>query len=192
MWWLAVPAVVGAAAVIWSIFDDDAKEAQQRWHTARQEAQRTVEECRSHIEENLAEAQESYDFHFLTDLHFSSFRIADHAYSLLSDSRVSLDAMNRMLVEAKTKRAELKERKKRASSSDERGDLNKEIQMINELRNAVFPQKDALKQQRNDFHAEVKRLNRQTHRLKVAIRDRCGIRGQEWYERLEARKAARG
>jgi len=38
---------------------------------------------------------------------------------------------------------------------------------------------------------ELKRLNNQTRRLKLIIRDRCGQKGKDWYARLDERTVKR-
>ena len=65
----------------------------------------------------------------------------------------------------------------------------RQVQSLYKLRETLFPDKDILKAQRDNFLAEVKRLNNQTRTLKEAIRDRTGSKGKDWYERLSARVA---
>ncbi len=187
-WWLVPVATVGAAAAIWAIFDREARDARNQWERDWKRVQRSVEDHRRNIQRNLNRAQTSYDFHLLVDLHFSSFRVADHAYSSLRDARKSLDAMGKMLVQAKHRKNELIQ-KKRAAPFEERQQIQAEIDILTELRDDIFPDKDAVKQQRDELHSELKRLNNQTHQLKIAIRDRCGYKGRDWYNRLEERKA---
>ena len=99
--------------------------------------------------------------------------------------------MGKMLVEAKSKREELKEKKRATRSREDRAEIQKEIDLLNELRAGIFPDKDAVKAQRDELHAAVRRMNERTRELKLAIRDRCGSKGRDWYDRLEARTAAR-
>lgn len=191
MWWLLPIAAVGAAGAIYAYFDGEAKDARKRWQRDRARVERTVEEHRQNIERRLDEAQASYDFHVLTDLHHSSFKVGDEAYRLLKDARASLEVMGRMLVDAKARRAEFQDALRPERDIERRRKLLAEIDMLNELRSQVFPDKDELKTQRDQLFAEVQRLNEQTRRLKGAIRDRCGSRGRDWYAKLEERRAAR-
>ena len=191
MWWLAIPIAAGAVAAIWGIFNQDARDARTRWESEKDRLQQEVERHRQNIEQNLAKAETSYSFQLLQDLHYSSVRVADHAYSALRDAFKSLDTMGLMLVEAKTKRGEAYARLRSASGHSERHQIQQEIELINDLRATVFPDKDAVKAQKNSLLAEVKRLNEQTRKLKVAIRDRCGAKGRDWFNRLEARTARR-
>jgi len=189
-WWLAVLVVVGTAAAVWALFDSEARDARERWERDRHQVQRSVEEHRRNIEANLSSAHASYSFKLLNDLHWSSHQVGKHAYTALTDARRSLDVMGEMLVDAKRRRAELRERLRGASKA-QREELQAEIDLLNDLRASIFPDKDELKMQRNELLAEVRRLNAQTGELKLAIRDRCGSRGREWYRALEARTEAR-
>lgn len=170
MWWLVPIAVVGAAAAIYSYFDGEAQVARSRWENQRETVIRTVAEHRRNIEKNLERAQASYDFKLLTDLHFSSHRVADSAYKLLNDARTSLDVMGRMLKDAKTQRDKYFTELKTTKDLARRRVINEEIDLLNGLRAAVFPDKDSVKQQRDDFQSEVLRLNEQTRILRG-----CGI-----------------
>jgi hypothetical protein len=191
MWWLVPIAVAGVAGAIYAYFDGEARDARTRWEKQRDRVAQTVEEHRLNIERNLSLAHASYDFKMLTDLHFSSVRVADSAYGLLRDASASLDVMGRMLKDAKSKRDDLRLQLQAAKTGEHRRRLVEEIKMLNELRTRVFPDKDSVKGQRDSLLAEVQRLNAQTRLLKEAVRDRCGPRGRDWYARLEARTQAR-
>ena len=191
MWWLAPAAIIGVATAIYKICDDDAKEARREWEQKREEVKRTVHEHRAHIERHLSKAQTSYDFHVLTDMHYSSHRVGQHAYKSLQDAKKSLDVMGQMLVQAKSKRNDLKRELSKAQRPQERAVLREEIKLLNELRTSIFPDKDAVKSQRDELLAELRSMNQRTRELKLMIRDRCGERGRDWYRSLEARSNKR-
>ena len=191
MWWL-IPIGLGlAAAAIIKALDDEAGSERKRWNQHYQEVQRDIEWHRNNIEKHLGEAQASYDFHVLTDLHFSSMKVADEAYKLLNGGHMSISAISKAIVTAKEQIAHLTERRRSSTDSQERQAIVGEIDGLRKLRKTLFDDKDALTNQKNGFLSEVKRLNNQTRMLKENIRDRTGIRGAEWYQRTEARKASK-
>lgn len=187
MWWL-IPAVVGAAGAIWAYFDNEACEARERWEQDRERVASALEEQRRLVEWHLADARARVEFRQFVDLHFASQRAADAAYALLEDARLSLDRMGKMIVEARRKRDELEEEIQRTRDHSRRRALVEAQRVVRELRKKVFDDKDAVKAQRDELLAEVQRLNAQTRALKLAIRDRCGERGRDWYARLEGRR----
>jgi len=187
MWWL-LGLVVGGALIL----SEEAKQSRRRWAERYREVERTVEEHRANIEAHLVDAQASCNFHLLRNVYVSSFKVADEAYKLLTDARESLNGIGQALIDAKTRINELKEkRESKELSPEERVNIQKEIDDLFELRKALFPDKDKVKQERDHLLEEVKKLNQQTHNLKEAIRDRCGYGGRLWYAKLERRKARR-
>ncbi len=190
MFWIIGPiVVVGVVAAIISSASEGEKNARRNWESKREEVKKTVEEHRKNIETHLQKAQQSYDFHFLVDLHFSSHRIADSAYKLLNDARDSLGATIRILNQAFSKKNELKS-KLEISTRELKKEYLTEIRSLNEFIGKVLEDKKTMESQRNGLHEEVKRLNAQTAELKGVIRDRCGEKGSDWHQRLEQRAQA--
>jgi hypothetical protein len=192
MWWL-IPVGYGLKWLYDAVTEDE-RGARRRWENKRAAVEKTIDEHRKNIEGNIARAQNSYNYHFLIDLHFSSAKVADSAYGLLDDARSSLDAMNKMLIKSKEQRAKLEyelENPRRPKDTRTVNELKEQLKIVSEIRKNVFEDRDKVQDQQETFFSEVKRLNIQTKELKNLIRDRCGYKGQEWYKRLEARKRAR-
>ncbi len=188
MYWLIPVGIIGIGALLYSALDNSAGQKRKEWESKYRQVQDDVESHRKNIEAHLARARASYDFYLLTNLHYSSMKVADEAYKLLSSSNEALDAIGDTLQKAKEKIAELKALRDNASGT-KRVEMSQEIDSLYKLRETLFPDKDILKAQRDNFLAEVKRLNNQTRTLKEAIRDRTGSKGKDWYERLSARVA---
>lgn len=183
-------ALVGAGIWIYNELESESSAQRERWRSKRDEVQRSLEWHKQQIETHLADAQRSFDFKVLVDMHYSCVKVADQAYALLQDARTSLDKIGEAIVKTKEEREKLFERKKQASG-EERLAIQEEINSIQSLRKKLFDDKDEIKSQRDEFLSRVKELNSKTHSLKISIRDRTGTRGREWYQRLEARKRAR-
>lgn len=195
IWWLIVGiigGVIGVANAILNRLRNTAAKQRQRWANEYQAVERQIQQYDRQIQYKLQEAQYTVDFHVLTNLHFESMKIADHAYELLKDSRVALDAIGNAIVEAaKEKNRLIAEKRSLPSYSSRKPQLEQEIGALVELGNQLYPDKDQLKTQRDHFHNQVAQFNARTHTLKLAIRDRCGERGQDWFRRLEARTSIR-
>jgi len=181
-------ALVGVGIAIYNEFEEQSSVSRQRWNSKREEVQRSIEWHEEKITDHLGDAKQSYDFKILIDMHFSCVKVADQAYTLLKDARVSLDKIGDALVKTKEQRAILFTKKKESKSKEERIEIQEEIDSIQYLRKKLFNDKDEIKQQRDGFLLKVKDLNSKTHELKISIKERTGFRGLDWYERLEARK----
>ena len=183
--------LVGAAAVAaWKHFDDGAKEARSRWERDRKSVEKTLKEHRKHLAKHLAEAQDRADFVLLVDVHFSSHRVGDAAYKLLDDARISLRAMNSMLRDIDENGVAL-ERSMRRMGPTQRTQLAAEIASLVQMYDAIVPDRDAVVAQAGALRDDVAGMNAQTRELKLAIRDRCGSRGRDWFDRLEERTRQR-
>ncbi len=192
MWWIIPVVGVGAGLkLLYDVVSEEEREARTRWENKREEVERSLEEHQRNIESHIQQAQNSYDFHFLVDLHYSSSQVANAAYHLLNDAKSSFSGMSKMLKKSKEQRSFLQTELEEAERNQSRKAIYETIEqlkMVNELRKSVFNDRDKVKEQKVNFLAEVQRLNRQTKKLKEFIRDRCGDGGREWYNRLEARR----
>lgn len=195
MFWFALPILaVGVGAWIYNSVSENERQAERRWKEKKAEVEKSLVEHRQNIEHHIKQAQSSYDFQFLVDMHYSSVKVADAAYKLLVDSRDSISGINKMLNNAKQRKTTLENELQIARNNKNKSEIHSiisELKVVNELRKELFLQKDNLLVQKNSFFEEVKRLNIQTSELKQYIRHRCGIQGLEWYQRLENRKLSK-
>ncbi len=191
-WWAAgAIALFGiGTAVILSSVSKEEYEARERWATKHSEAKKTVEAHRTNIESHIRDAQQSFDFHSLINLHFSSLRAADNAYGLFNDARTSLSSIYQILDRINEQKNFQKSSLSEVGLKDSKSIVS-EIRSLDEFKSSVLGDLVDLKSQKEHLFAEVKRLNEQTHHLKIAIRDRCGQKGKEWFDRLEARSISR-
>lgn len=127
-------------------------------------------------------------------MHYSSVQIANAAYKLLDDARISLRAISTMLNNVKQQKLSLERDLAFAKGQKNRAAIIRiieELKQINAYRRALFEEKDKQKAEKDNLYQEVKRLNQQTGELKQHIRLRCGNKGQTWFLNLEQRKKQR-
>ena len=182
IWWVAGVVAAGAVKLILDSFSEQERRARKDWQNKYSEVKRTTAEHREHIEKHLKQAQNSYDFHVLTDMHFSSMIVANAAYKALDNAKISQRAITKGI---RKTRAEIKQQQDKIdleSSYEQRGVLIEEIKLIRQLLKEFYTEVNTLKKQTQKLYDEVQQLNAQTGALKLAIRDRCGLRGGEWYE----------
>ena len=104
MYWLIPVGIIGIGALLYSALDNSAGQKRKEWESKYRQVQDDVESHRKNIEAHLARARASYDFYLLTNLHYSSMKVADEAYKLLSSSNEALDAIGDTLQKAKKER----------------------------------------------------------------------------------------
>ncbi|MGB2221778.1 hypothetical protein [Neptunomonas sp.] len=196
MLWM-IPVGIGVGVGIKLLYDavtEEEKEARVRWEEKREQVEKSIEEHQRNIDNHIQEASSSYDFHFLVDLHYSSMKVADVAYKLLDDARLSLNGMNRMLREAKKQKLALESEliiAKKEKNREAKSNIIEQLKVVNEIRRSLFDDRDKVSEQKDTFLSEVKRLNNQTRDLKIHVKDRCGSKGLDWFNRGEERKRSR-
>lgn len=184
-------ALIGAGVWIYNELQEQAGAERERWRSKREEVKRSIEWHENQIQNHLSDARNSYDFKVLVDMHFSCMKVADQAYSLLKDARVSQRKIGEAIRKTKEQLDLLFSKKRVSRDFGEKSEIQAEISSLQELRAKLFGDRDEIEVQRNQFEAKVKDLNAKTHDLKTSIRDRTGSKGQDWYARLEARKQLR-
>ncbi len=130
----------------------------------------------------LARAQRALDFDELKAMHTESRKIADDAY--------------RVMRRAATEEDEIWARiKQTMQERDASGGHDAQPGHYKQILDALHEEKDMMHQFRVPYDDELKQRNQATGRLRDAIRDNCGEKGQEWYrgvmERAEARREGR-
>lgn len=194
IWVLPVLAAVGVGAWIYNSVTEEEQQAQRDWHKKSKSVEKTVSKRRKEIERHIRQAQNSYNFHYLVEMHYSSVQIANAAYKLLDDARISLRSISTMLNNVKQQKLSLERDLAFAKGQKNRAAIIRiieELKQINAYRRALFEEKDKQKAEKDNLYQEVKRLNQQTGELKQHIRLRCGNKGQTWFLNLEQRKKQR-
>ncbi|MEI6706064.1 MAG: hypothetical protein WCK96_02895 [Methylococcales bacterium] len=194
MLWL-IPVGIGVIGfglkLLSDIVSEDEYRARSNWQAKRVEVEKSLSDHQANIETHINRAQHSYDYHFLTNLHYSSQQVANAAYKLLDDAKKSLSGINKMLVSAKQQREQLQQTLETARANKDKAlihDTIEQLKMVNELRKSVFEDRDNIQQEKDSLLAELQKLNNRTRELKDLIKNRCGSKGSDWYYRLEARK----
>lgn len=194
IWVLPVLAAVGVGAWIYNAVTEEEQQAQRDWQKKRNSVEKSVLKRRKEIEHHIRQAQSSYNFHYLVEMHYSSVQIANAAYKLLDDARISLRAIGTMINNTKQRKLSLERDLAFAKGKKNRAAVVRiieELKQINASRRALFEEKDKQKAEKDNLYQEVKRLNQQTGELKQHIRYRCGSKGQIWFQNLEQRKKLR-
>lgn len=160
----------------------------------RQEVERTLDEHNRNIRNYLESKRNMYEYHKMVDYHYSSVQIANVAYDLMNNSKISLRGINNLIVKTNTHRNDLQKQIEIAKAEGNKKTLFEkieEIKVVNIIRKTQFEERDTIKKQTDDFYEKVKELNMQTSDIKNKIKLNCGQRGYDWYERLEIRRRLR-
>lgn len=189
--WFLIPIAGLVVAGIVALASEEEASARRSWENKYQGAKDEVESLRRDIERHLSETRSTYDFYVLNEYYYSSFRFADNAYKLLNDSRTSLGGLKKMIDATNDKRREISKRLESKMSREDKAEYIGELRNLTEFRDALQQDFNKVLAQKCDFAEEVARLNQQTEKLKTAMRERCGLKGREWYANLQQRISSR-
>ena len=78
-------------------FSNKELEAKKNWQENVIKVEKYISDQEVKISEYTSRKNSEIDFHTLTNVHFTSMKIADQAYRLFDYSKIYLDAMNRNL-----------------------------------------------------------------------------------------------
>jgi hypothetical protein len=187
-WWIA-GAAVGVAKLILDSFSDQERQARDNWERTHRKVKKSTEEHRQHIEKHLRSARESWDFHVLADMHYSSMIVANVAWKTMKNASSSIRTVKKGLQQTRREIIRIQEQINNESNRRKKWQSIEEIKVVRQLSKEFQVEMKTLKSQSSSLLEEVKRLNKQTGDLKLAIRDRCGRGGLMWYEALEHRKS---
>jgi glutamine synthetase type III len=187
-----IPVVVGAAvglavAGIITSWWNQSGQIRERWDSSYLDLIRTIEEHEENINQHINRINESCSFYELTDLHYSSYKVADEAYRLKQDAEHSIYTQHVAINKITAAIDLLYDRMRNLQNRDEKDILQKEIEDTLDLKKQLYSDLSSLKDQYNDYKGKVKHFNSITSSIKFAIRDHCGQQGKEWYNRLQER-----
>lgn len=172
-------------------FSNKELEAKKNWQENVIKVEKYISDQEVKISEYTSRKNSEIDFHTLTNVHFTSMKIADQAYRLFDYSKIYLDAMNRNLKITTERKNKINSLFNSKIEYNKKVKLTEELKGLNEMRNQLFDDKDILNSQKISLQTKLKSFNIRTSSLKFQIRDNCGQQGSDWYNRLEQRKENR-
>lgn len=190
MWWV-IPVAIGGAALIYNWLSQEASDTRKRFESRYDDLVRDLEWHNENLRHHVEQAQYSADFHLLTNVHFSSFKVADATYDALRDARKSQASVQEAIDQARSKKRDLNSELRKKPTSERRQEILNELHEFDRFISILIGDIKDISEKVFNLKTEIEQLNTRTRELKLAIRDRCGLRGREWYERLEARSAAK-
>lgn len=186
MWWLLPLVGLGVVAAVLGVASKEERTAREVWEREYAASLHEVRVQRARVESLRAAAQASYDFHYLNGVYFDSMRCADMAFRSLTNARACLDGLHRMIRATQERRDSLKLKFERYLPREEYEETVANLRQLRDLQVQLKADFDKVLVEKRALSDEVARLNASTRALKELIRDRCGSRGQAWYEERQA------
>jgi hypothetical protein len=149
------------------------------WEAEQKRVRAEVREQERKVAARLKQHQRELDFAELRGLHEKSRQTADLAYAMLGDARG-----------AENKVGENIRGVHRAIEADQaRGGYN--VATMRHALDALHVDRDVLRNHCERYEQDVRRLNKETARLRDAIGANCGAQGRKWHQALMERTRRR-
>lgn len=170
MWYVigaVIGGIIGIAAEILKLLQQAVAVERRRWEDSYVKVHQEIINQQALIEQKLQDGKLILKYQEITNLHSASIKLADATYSLLDDSRKTLDAMGQAIVNTAIQRKTFEKKKRDAFLKFSKRSIQQEIVSLQKLRDEILiPDKDKVKSQRDILLTEVRKLNQQTAELR--------------------------
>ena len=162
--------IAGALVFINAMIEDELENKNRRLVSE-------LRDKRFRIALSLKNSKDNIRYHQLVNEHFASVQLADEAFSLLRQATAEQQNIDELIKQAKRERKACRTTRDFVKADDI-------TQMIAQLAKLYAD----LKQERDAFRRRTRELNDNTAELREAIRFNCGVKGVEWFQRLQVRR----
>jgi len=137
---------------------------------------------RQQIAEKRAYYASEKEFYTHVDLHFSSMQTASAMYEQYENHKKIVAMFKNKQQSFGNCIGELKKQRDAASSTKKQA-IRDQLKQIRQQFNETKEQLILLAEAKEDLLIEVRQLNLATREYKLYIKDNCGRKGRDWYER---------
>lgn len=184
--WLLLAGLIGCFLAIREDVKRQVGEEEKKLVSEIKNLEYKLENQKAEVRRYIEMAKKKLDFDSCRIAHHNSHQAAKTAREILKrENRISkilnkgLTRVNNQLV------ASMGERDKLPPYSDERELKHKEVESGKKLQSSLNKEISSLKKRRESIIGKIKELDKDTHDLKIKIRDNFGRGGQIWYDRIQ-------
>ena len=132
-----------------------------------------------HLRKNNQLAQDYYKH---IELHYQAVQTANACYEIYNQHKQILNMLYKKKKELGICIRNLKEQRNHATAPDKKVIINN-LQIIRQYFQEVKDEIEKVKQEKEKQLQQVRQLNQATREFKLYIKDNCGKKGRDWYQR---------
>lgn len=182
-------AVASVAAAAYAWLSNEEQSAMNSYHSSSRRLAREVAERQGQLNSYKQTNRATQDFYRHIELHYNSVLTANDCYAfydvqkqMLTMLSVRIDALIKQIIELKKQRDE--------ASGSVKAQIREQLNAVHGSLKQAKHERSNIKQQKEALLLELRDINYKTHELKLYLRDHCGQKGRDWYQRgLERRSA---
>lgn len=181
-------AVAGvAAAYAW--LSSEEQSAMNSYHNRSRQLAREVTERQGQLNSYKQANRAIREYYQHIDLHHNSVLTANDCYAFYSVQKQMLTMLSVRIDTIIQQIIELKEQRDKSSGAL-KTQVREQLNVMRECLKQAKHERSTIKQQKDALWSEIRGINHKTHELKLYLRDHCGEKGYNWYQRgLERRHA---
>lgn len=180
---------LGLVAIgVYAFLSSEEQEQHERYQHKKRQIRRESERHRQIITQRMQETRIRRDFQQAVAEHHAAVLAGNQMYLLYHDARQVLKGLYEQNNHCQQHIVELKKQRK-ALMGELREQKHQELEVQYEISKQLQTAIANYKAETAEHKHELDALNHETHRLKLYIRDNMEQLGQQWYARLEARRA---
>lgn len=186
MYWVIGAVAVGA--LVWLSSEEDS--ARSDYQNAGRHLERETKKRRAELASIRKNRALAADFYRHNELYFASVQTANACYDLYDKQKklVKMFAQKKAMFDQQI--TELKKQRDTATGQQKQA-IREELTKTREYFAQAKEQLAVLAEEKERLLAEVRYLNQETRELKLYMRDNCGKKGRDWYQRgLERQRAS--
>lgn len=182
-------AVASVTVVAYAWLSNEEQSAINSYHSSSRRLTREVAERQGQLNSYKQTNRATQDFYLHIELHYNSVLTVNDCYSFYDDQKKILTRLSGRIDVLMKQIIGLKQQRDKADSL-----LKAQIlEQLNTLRSSLKEAKNErsiIKQQKVALLSELRDINHKTRELKLYLRDQCGQKGRDWYQRRLERCSA--
>lgn len=187
MYWV-IGAVAAVGVVAW--LSSEEQSACASYHASSRRLSEETAQRQQQIAERRANYEKNQDFYEHINLHHTSHMTANALYESLTDHKKIVAIFREKKNKFGRCIGELKKQRDKATGIQKQ-QIRQELQQMRDQFNKAKDQLIILAKEKERKLAEIRQINQATREYKIHIRDHCGQKGCDWYERGVERKKLR-
>lgn len=185
MYYVLGVAAVGFIAYAW--LSGEEQSAISSYHNSSRRLAREVNERQQQLDSYRKGNRAAQDFYQHIELHYNSVLTGNHCYSLYDEQKQILNMLNGR-IDALVQQLDRLKKQRDCANSAEKPQIREQLNTVRSFLKEANIERTNIKQQKETLLFELRDINQKTHGLKLYIRDKCGKKGHDWFQRgLERR-----
>ena len=187
MFYVLGVAAVGVLAYAW--LSSEEQSAINSYHSSSRRLAREVNERQQQLSSYRRNNRAAEDFYQHIELHYNSVLTANHCYILYDEQKQILKMLNGR-IDVLVQQLNMLKKQRDSADNAQKPQIREQLNTVRSFLKQANLERANIKQQKEALLFELRDINHKTRELKLYLRDNCGNKGRDWYQRSLERRSA--